>query len=505
MFRKSTISGVRKATISLVTMESRYDVIVVGAGMAGLAAVLSAVEHGVQVLLVEKAPVSQRGGNGRRSSSFRASYGDLKHVQELVASFGEKDPFSIRMPPYSNEDYYRDLMAVTQGQADPDLARTLVERSFETLEWLKSLGVEFELNPKLAVCLEASWYYPPGSPIQIKGGGEGESLATALFRRIEEHGVPVLYEAQVSRLLLNDAGRVVGIALEETGALKSVHSKAVILGCGGFEADSEMRKLYLGQEWERARVRGTPHNTGDGIRLAFEAGADRAGDWGGAHAGMIDANAPEVLSNNRAVRRSYPYGIIVNANGERFFDEGEDFEPLLYAKSGRAVLRQPGGIAFQIFDEKAKNLLSPYYKDATQVVASSVAELATELQIDPKRLDRTISEFNRSIADVPFNPGIKDGRCTQGITPRKSNWAQALDSPPFRAFPGVCGITFTFGGIRINPKAQVISVKGSPIPGLYAAGEITGGLLYHHYPLGASFMNAAVFGRIAGEQAAWEN
>ena len=320
MFRKSTISGVRKATISLVTMESRYDVIVVGAGMAGLAAVLSAVEHGVQVLLVEKAPVSQRGGNGRRSSSFRASYGDLKHVQELVASFGEKDPFSIRMPPYSNEDYYRDLMAVTQGQADPDLARTLVERSFETLEWLKSLGVEFELNPKLAVCLEASWYYPPGSPIQIKGGGEGESLATALFRRIEEHGVPVLYEAQVSRLLLNDAGRVVGIALEETGALKSVHSKAVILGCGGFEADSEMRKLYLGQEWERARVRGTPHNTGDGIRLAFEAGADRAGDWGGAHAGMIDANAPEVLSNNRAVRRSYPYGIIVNANGERFFD-----------------------------------------------------------------------------------------------------------------------------------------------------------------------------------------
>lgn len=484
-------------------MEPRYDVIVLGAGMAGLATALSAVAHGAQVLMVEKAPPSQRGGNGRRSSSFRGSYGDLKSLQELGVSFGGKDPACVRITPYSDEDYYRDLMTVTKGEADPDLAHTLVQRSYETLRWLKSLGVEFELNPKVAVCVDDAWYYPPGSQIQIKGGGEGEGLASALFCRIEEKAIPVLYEARVSRLLLNEGG-VYGVDIDHAGAVKSVYSNAVVLCCGGFEADTEMRKLYLGEEWGRAKVRGTPHNTGGGIRLGLEAGADTAGDWRGAHAGMIDANAPQFLSNNRAVRRSYPYGIIVNANGERFFDEGEDFEPLLYAKLGRAVLQEPGGVAFQIFDQKAKNFLSPYYKDATQVIAPSVVELAAELQIEPGRLHRTISEFNRSIVDVPFNPGIKDGRRTQGVTPAKSNWARALDAPPFMAFSGVCGITFTFAGIRINSRAQVISVKGDPIPGLYAAGETTGGLLYHHYPLGASFMNAAVFGRIAGEQAVRE-
>lgn len=486
----------------VAAIENDYDVIVVGAGMAGLAAALSALERGARVLLLEKAPASQRGGNARRSSSFRAAYGNAECLQELISCFEEKYPAAIRIPPYSDDDYYHDLMAVTQGKADPDLVRTLVQQSFRTLKWLRGLGLEFELNPKTVVQVGESWYYPPGGPIHVKGGGEGEALATVLFRRVEERVVPVLYEARVGRLLLNDAGKVSGVALQEMGAPRSICSKAVVLASGGFEADAEMRRLHLGQEWAAAKVRGTPYNTGDGIRLALEAGAAKAGDWAGAHAGMIDASAPDVLSNNRAVRRSFPYGIIVNTEGERFFDEGEDFEPLLYAKLGRAVLQQPEGIAYQIFDDKVKHLLSPYYQDASRVVASSVREMALKLQIDPEALEETVGEFNRSISDVPFNPGIKDGKCARGVTPPKSNWAQTLDSPPFMAFPGVCGITFTFGGVRINAKAQVISVGGYTIPGLYAAGEITGGLLYHHYPLGASFMNAAVFGRIAGEEAA---
>lgn len=479
-----------------------YDVIVIGAGMAGLGAALSAQEYGAAVLLVEKAPFAQRGGNARRGSSFRASYGDMARLQPLISSFGQLDPAAVCIPPYSDDDYYHDLMAVTQGEADPELARTLVEESFGTLQWLKTLGVEFELNPKQTVRVGDSWYYPPGGPIQVKGGGESESLSAALFAQVEAKGVHVIYEARVRELLSSDNGGVIGVELDDAGGPRTVLSKAVVLASGGFEADAEMRKLYLGPEWERAKVRGTPYNTGDGIRLAFKVGADKAGDWKGAHAGMIDSRAPDVLSNNRAVRRSFPHGVIVNTDGKRFFDEGEDFEPLLYAKLGRAVLQQPGGIAFQIFDQKVRDLLSPYYKEATRVVASSLKDLAVQLQIAPEALEQTIEEFNRSIADVPFNPGIKDGKCTRGITPPKSNWAQALDSPPFMAFPGVCGITFTFGGVRINPKAEVLNTSGNSIPGLYAAGEVTGGLLYHHYPLGASFMNAAVFGRIAGEHAA---
>jgi tricarballylate dehydrogenase len=192
----------------------------------------------------------------------------------------------------------------------------------------------------------------------------------------------------------------------------------------------------------------------------------------------------------------------VNTEGKRFFDEGEDFEPLLYAKLGRAVLRQPGAIAFQIFDNKVEHLLSPYYADATQVIASSIEELGFQIHIDPVVLRTTIAEFNQAILDVPFNPGIKDGKGTRGITPPKSNWAQPIDALPFRAFPGVCGITFTFGGVRTDGRSRVISKEGQPIPGLYAVGATTGGLLYDHYPLGASLMQAAVFGRIAGREAA---
>lgn len=478
--------------------ESDYDIIVLGSGVAGLAAALSGSEHGAKVLLVEKAPLSQRGGNSRRSGNFRVAYGDIKSLKVLVKDLEGK---ATQVPPYTEDDYYQDLARVTNEKTDPELAETLVSNSWETLLWLRGLGVEFELSPMDAVKFGDSVFLPPGSALRVKGGGEGEALTTILFQRAEEQHIPVIYEAQVTSLLRNEVGRLCGVSLRAGGKSKIIHGKAIALACGGFEANAEMRTHHLGPEWEHVKIRGTPFNTGDGIRLALEVGADLAGDWGGAHAGMIDAEAPDVWSTNQAIRRSYHYGIIVNAEGKRFFDEGEDFEPLLYAKLGRAVLRQPNGIAFQIFDDKAKHLLTPYYSSATQVIASSIEELAARAHIDPVALRATIAEFNQAILDVPFNPGVKDGKGTRGITPPKSNWAQPIDAPPFKAFPGVCGITFTFGGVRTDGRSRVISKEGQPIPGLYAAGATTGGLLYNHYPLGASLMQAAVFGRIAGKDA----
>lgn len=484
-------------------LESNYDIIVLGSGVAGLAAALSGSEHGAHVLLVEKAPHSQRGGNSRRSGSFRVAYGDTKSLKVLVKDLEGK---AIQVPAYTEDDYYQDLARVTNDKTDPELARTLVSNSWETLLWLRGLGVEFELSLMDTVKVGNSFFVTPGSALRVKGGGEGEVLTTNLFQRAEEQHIPVIYEAQVTSLLRNEIGRICGVSLRAGGESKIILGKAIVLACGGFEANAEMRCHYLGPDWEHVKIRGTRHNTGDGIRLAIEAGADIGGDWGGAHAGMIDAKAPDVWSTNRAIRRSYHYGIIVNNEGKRFFDEGEDFEPLLYAKLGRAVLRQPGGIAFQIFDDKVKHLLSPYYSDATQAVASSVEELAARIHIESVALRATIAEFNQAILDIPFNPGIKDGKGTRGIAPPKSNWAQPIDTPPFRVFPGVCGITFTFGGVRTDGRSRVISKEGQPIPGLYAAGATTGGLLYNHYPLGASLMQAAVFGRIAGREAAtiWE-
>lgn len=479
-----------------------YDVVVVGAGIAGLSAAVAAGEKGASVLLLEKAPYKERGGNGRRSGTFRVAYGTEDELFKLVSP---REGRPIRVAPYGVEEFYSDVMRVTGGRADPDLAKTVVEKSRETLYWLTRFGAEFELSPADAFDVGDTVHYQPGNVIRVKGGGEGEALTSALFRHIEKQGIPIIYEAQVKNLLSDNRGRVTGVSLSWPGGKREIASSGVVLATGGFEANAEMRARYLGPEWERVKVRGTRHNTGDGIRLALAAGADMAGDWSGAHAGMIDANAPDVWSINRAIRRSYAHGIIVNREGKRFFDEGEDYEPLLYAKLGRAILQQPGQIAFQLFDQKARGMLSPYYKEATQASANSIEELALRLGIPREPLAATIGEFNRAIVDVPFNPAVKDGRGTRGIEPPKSNWAQAIDTPPYMAFPGVCGITFTFGGVRVDAGTRVLDKRGDPVPGLYAAGEVTGGLLYGHYPLGASLTGAAVFGRLSGLQAAAAN
>jgi tricarballylate dehydrogenase len=269
-----------------------------------------------------------------------------------------------------------------------------------------------------------------------------------------------------------------------------------------------MRCRYLGPGWELVKVRGIPYNTGEGIRMALDVGAQAHGHWSGCHAVAWDMNAPPF--GDRTItelyqKHSYPLGIIVNLEGNRFLDEGADFRNYTYVTYGRALLTQPQGLAFQIFDSKVRDMLRDEYRipQATMAQADTIEELAARLDIDVQGLARTVGEFNAAVSvDVAYNPTIKDGKGTQGIDPPKTNWAQPLDTPPYLGYAVTCGITFTFGGIKINNRGQVVTNSQQPIPGLYAAGELVGGLFYHNYPGGSGLSSGMVFGRLAGTSAA---
>jgi tricarballylate dehydrogenase len=279
-------------------------------------------------------------------------------------------------------------------------------------------------------------------------------------------------------------------------------SRAVVLAAGGFEANPEMRARYLGTGWDLVKVRGSRYNSGEVLNFALAFGAQPVGHWSGCHAVLVDAEAPDVECAYEH-RYSYPYGIMVDINGKRFVDEGEDFFSYTYAKCGREVLRLPWRTAYQIFDSKTRPLLRSEYNRGFHASADSIEALAKKLPgLNWENVVSTVSEFNAAVSDAPFDPSKHDGKCTHGIAPLKSNWAQRLDAPPFYAFPVTCGITFTFGGIGITEQAEVKDTSDHVISGLFAAGEITGGSFFNNYPGGSGLMKGAVFGRLAGMSAA---
>ncbi|HZA22107.1 MAG TPA: FAD-dependent tricarballylate dehydrogenase TcuA, partial [Dehalococcoidia bacterium] len=321
-------------------------------------------------------------------------------------------------------------------------------------------------------------------------------------------GVEVRYSTQGVKLLQDDRGRVCGLRVLGPEGFEDISARAVVLAAGGFEANAEMRCRYLGPGWEMVKVRGIPYNTGDGIRMALEVGAQSHGHWSSCHAVAWDMNAPPF--GDRTItelfqKHSYPFGLIVNLNGERFLDEGFDFRNYTYVTYGRALLTQPQGLAFQIFDEKVKHLLRDEYwiPQTTMAQANSMEELARRLDIDPQGLAATVKEYNAAVrTDIPYNPTIKDGRCTEGLAVNKTNWAETLDTPPYYGWAVTTGISFTFGGVKINNRGQVVTNSQEPIPGLYAAGEMVGGLFYYNYPGGSGLSAGMVFGRLSGTSAA---
>jgi tricarballylate dehydrogenase len=336
--------------------------------------------------------------------------------------------------------------------------------------------------------------------ISVNDGGLG--LVEMLFPAAENKGIEVLYDARANGLVLDKAGGVTGVRVQTQEGTMDFKSRAVVLAAGGFEANPEMRARYLGTGWDLVKVRGSRYNSGEVLNFALAFGAQPVGHWSGCHAVLVDAEAPDVECAYEH-RYSYPYGIMVDINGKRFVDEGEDFFSYTYAKCGREVLRLPWRTAYQIFDSKTRPLLRSEYNRGFHASADSIEALAKKLPgLNWENVVSTVSEFNAAVSDAPFDPSKHDGKCTHGIAPLKSNWAQRLDAPPFYAFPVTCGITFTFGGIGITEQAEVKDTSDHVISGLFAAGEITGGSFFNNYPGGSGLMKGAVFGRLAGMSAA---
>ncbi|WP_433279532.1 FAD-dependent tricarballylate dehydrogenase TcuA [Pseudonocardia xinjiangensis] len=482
-------------------MSHEWDVVVVGGGNAGFCAAQSARERGARVLVLEKAPREWAGGNSYfTAGAMRTVHGGLDDVAGLVEPF---DAGCVDLDPYSEQDFLGDLDRVTGGRCDRGLAEILVSESRQSLSWLKQLGLRFELMfHRQAYEVDGRFRFWGGLAVGVLGGGKG--LVADHLTAAAAHGVTVRFDAHVREVLTGQDGGVEGVVL---AGGERIRAAAVILACGGFEANPAMRSAYLGPGWDLAAVRGTPYNTGDGITMALGVGAQPFGHFSGCHSVAWDAGARPVGDRdltNQLTRGGYPFGIVINADGERFVDEGADFRNYTYAKYGAEILKQPGGWAVQVFDAKTTPLLRPEEyaaPGATKIEADTIEGLAKALRIDETRLARTVEEFNRAVTRERFNPTVKDGKRAEGVRPVKSNWAQALDTPPFVAFPVGCGITFTFGGLRIDEAGAVLDTAGRRIAGLFAAGELVGGLFYFNYPGGSGLTSGTVFGRRAGRNA----
>ena len=479
----------------------------IGGGNAGFCAALAARDGGATVTLLERAPLALAGGNSAFTAGLmRCAYRDADDIDALVDLTDEQRE-TTEFGSYSADAFYADLGRITEYRCDPDLAHTLTHRSHETLQWMKGHGVRFAAAyGRQAFKVEGRFTFWGGAVIETVGGGPG--LVASLGEEARRLGIDVHYESRALSLVRDDSG-VRGVVARIKGETTELAADAVVLAAGGFQANAEWRTRYLGPGWDLAKVRGTRFNVGDGIRMALEIGASPAGNWSGCHAVGWDQNAPEfgdLAVGDGFQKHSYPFGIIVNADGHRFVDEGADFRNYTYAKYGRRVLEQPKQFAWQVFDSKVTHLLRDEYRirQVTKVSADSLEELAVKMEgVDAKGFLSMVAEYNGSIDQgVAFNPNVLDGRGTNGITPPKSNWANPLDAPPYEAYAITCGITFSFGGVRINPDAEVLDDGGDAIPGLFAAGEMAAGIFYFNYPGGSGLTAGSVYGRIAGTNAA---
>ncbi|HEX2567105.1 MAG TPA: FAD-dependent tricarballylate dehydrogenase TcuA [Burkholderiales bacterium] len=491
-----------------MTVHDTYDVVIVGGGNAAFCAALSAAESAKKVLVLERAPEEVAGGNSRFTAGLmRVAYRGVEDLKRAMPDLSTDEVARSDFGTYTEEQFLDDMGRVTEYRCDPDLTEVLVKQSLSTVEWMRKKGIRFTAAwGRQAFNIGGKFKFWGGLAVEAVGGGPG--LVEGLTNAAKKNGIEIWYQSRALGLMLEDFS-VKGVKVRKNNKTLEVRAKAVVLAAGGFQADPEWRTRYLGPGWELAKVRGTRFNTGDGIRMALEAGAAAAGNWSGCHAVAWERNAPEfgdLAVGDQFQKHSYPWGIYINAEGRRFVDEGADFRNYTYAKYGRVILQQPGQFAWQIFDAKVKAQLRDEYKikQVTKRVGHTLEELCSKLEdTDQAQALREIQDYNLAVhTEVPFNPNVKDGRCTRNLKVNKSNWANTIDTPPFEAYAVTCGITFSFGGLKINTDAQVISTDGEPIPGLYAAGELVGGIFWFNYPGGSGLTNGAVFGRIAGASAA---
>jgi tricarballylate dehydrogenase len=485
-----------------------WDVIIVGAGNAAFCAALAAQEKGASVLVLEAAPENESGGNSRfTAGAMRVVYNGVDDIKALVPDLSKDEIATTDFGTYTQDQFFDDMARVTQFRTDPDLCELLITQSLDALLWMRSKGIRFvPIYGRQAFKIEGKFKFWGGLTIETVGGGPG--LVDMLTTSGKKYGIEVRYNTRATDLLY-DGVKASGVRFKSGSEVGELKARTVILASGGFEANTEWRTRYLGPGWDLAKVRGSRFNTGEGIRMALDIGASPFGNWSGCHAVGWEMNAPEfgdLAVGDQFQKHSYPFAIMVNATGRRFVDEGADFRNYTYAKYGRVILEQPGQFAWQIWDAKVKHLQRDEYniKQCTKVVANTIEELAKKLDgVNAEQFVKTIAEYNAAVrSDIAFNPNVKDGRRTEGLTINKTNWANAIDKPPYEGYAVTCGITFTFGGLRITRDGEVMSLDYKPIPGLYAAGELVGGLFYFNYPGGTGLTSGSVFGRIAGTSAA---
>ncbi|PVH76439.1 fumarate reductase flavo protein subunit [Cadophora sp. DSE1049] len=508
---------------------SPVDVLVIGSGNAGFTAATQAAEAGVQrVVLIDKCPPEWAGGNSFfTAGAFRTVHNGTSDLLPIVNNVTPSMASLIDLEPYTPADFRTDMDRMTSGRTDPSLSEVLISESNAAVKWLAKQGIRFQLSfNRQAYKVNGRFKFWGGMSLKTDEGGKGliQDHQNAALR----HGVEIYYSTAAKRIITDPAtGTVSGVVVEVDGIDKVIQTKAVILAAGGFEANPRMRSQFLGPGWDLARVRGTPFNTGEALEFAIrDVNAKQAGNWSGCHSTCWDANAP-ANSGDRAIsneftKSGYPLGLMLNNRGERFVDEGVDMRNFTYARFGRAIHGQPEGVAFQVWDQRAIPWLrDEEYRDAVveKIWGETLEELAENCAKrgleDPASFVSTIQEYNAAVeaaerertGSMKWDPAVKDGLSTQSSTVKlalpKSNWALPVTQGPFMAVKVCCGITFTFGGLAIDPKSTaVISQSGKEVKGLFAVGEMVGGLFYGNYPGGSGLTSGAVFGRRAGMAAA---
>jgi len=498
----------------LLQLGETWDVVVAGSGNAALCAAISAADQGARVLVLEKSSPELAGGNSTYTAgAMRFAYRNRDELMPLLRHCSDPRIAAADFGSYASEQFKADLLSFNGGRALSWEQETLVDRSYSTMLWLAEHGVPFEpIFSRQSFEREGVHVFWGG--LTLASRDEGVGLVESEMSALRELGGQIRFDSEVTEVHASADG-VNGVTVsKETGERERIDCRSLVLACGGFESNREMRERHLGKAWGRAKVRGTPHNMGGGLELALSLGACKHGLFAGCHATPMDYYTPDYgnLSLPPGERKHYRkicyfLGIMINSQGRRFVDEGSNFRNYTYAQFGREIMRQPGHVAWQVFDSKVFDLLYSEYsfKHASYVEANSIESLTAQMGhlTDAEIALATIRAFNDAVDDgTQFNPSTLDGKGATGLTPPKSNWAQKIDTAPFRAYPVTGGITFTFGGVEISDRGAVRHESGGEIPGLFACGEIVGGVFFDGYPGGSGLTSGAVFGRIAGEGAA---
>ena len=453
-----------------------HDVLVIGGGNAALCAAISARRQGASVLVLEGAPKFYRGGNTRHTRNMRCAHDEAT---------------DILTGPYTEQEFWDDLLRVTGGQTDEKLARLMIAESKDVLNWIAAQGVRWQpsLGGTLSLGRTNSFFL-----------GGGRAMLNALYRTAEELGVDILYDAEVVDLKI-DNGMFLAATFRQGQGTARASAATLVAACGGFESNIEWLKQYWGEAADNFLIRGTPYNRGSVLKMLLDNGVQKVGDPTQCHAVAIDARAPRFDGGIITRLDCVVFGIVVNRDGVRFYDEGEDIWPKRYAIWGRLVAGQPDQIAYIIFDSTVLTSFMPSL--FPPIEAQTIRSLAGRLELDPAVLEKTVSDFNAAVRPGTFDHTILDDCRTDGLTPPKTHWARRIETPPFYAYPVRPGITFTYLGTRVNREARMLMTDGAPSANMFAAGEImAGNVLGRGYAAGVGMTIGSVFGRIAGREAA---